>query len=331
MKKLNILLACAASFCFLQGKGQDFHLSQYDAAPLYLNPSLTGMYFGEEDDDFRINAGYRNQWGSIAQKPFTTAYLSYDMNMDRFGAGGFLINNRSGTGNLNSLSFFASGSYSVTNLSSPHKILTGLQLGLFHKSFDPTKFTYDSQYSESEGGFDSGLSSGETFERNSKLNFDANVGVYYRFLEEGKRVSPYFGFTIFHATRPNESFTVTKSKIPMRFLVNGGAQIKTGDNLVLEPVLLFMHQADAREINGGLRAWYEMKDSPYKLLAGFDYRVEDAMVFHLGIKYFSHLFRISYDHNFSYLNAYTKGRGGFELSLILMGSKGKPLIRSPKY
>ena len=74
-----------------------------------------------------------------------------------------------------------------------------------------------------------------------------------------------------------------------------------------------------------------MKDTPYSLLLGADYRVKDAVVFHTGIRYYNHIIRVSYDYNTSYLNTFTNGRGGLELSLILMGSKGQPIIRSPKF
>src|ERR1019366_1920087 len=62
---------------------QDFHLSQYDALPMFLNPAMTGMFDGE----YRVNAQYRTQWAAIATKPFTPSGISFDMPVKKFGMG----------------------------------------------------------------------------------------------------------------------------------------------------------------------------------------------------------------------------------------------------
>src|SRR5688500_13451418 len=90
-------------FMVLQKAGaQDYHLSQYDAAFQYMNPGMTGMGFGKGLGDYRINGDFRSQWRSVAAKPFTTIFLSYDMHhKHKWGVGGYLINNSGGAGRLN--------------------------------------------------------------------------------------------------------------------------------------------------------------------------------------------------------------------------------------
>ncbi|HHB79921.1 MAG TPA: type IX secretion system membrane protein PorP/SprF, partial [Saprospiraceae bacterium] len=40
---------------------QDAHFSQFAAAPLEINPAMSGIFNGK----FKANLNYRSQWGSI--------------------------------------------------------------------------------------------------------------------------------------------------------------------------------------------------------------------------------------------------------------------------
>ena len=84
---------------FLNGLsyGQDAHLSMYDAAPLFLNSALTGVVEG----DFRVHGQYRTQWKSVNYKPYTSALVSFDMPIKKWGFGIQLNNFRAGAGNFN--------------------------------------------------------------------------------------------------------------------------------------------------------------------------------------------------------------------------------------
>ena len=53
-------------------RSQDFHLSLYDAAPMFLNPALTGVV----DSKFRVHAQYKNQWKIVSFKPYNHSLIS---------------------------------------------------------------------------------------------------------------------------------------------------------------------------------------------------------------------------------------------------------------
>lgn len=328
MKK-TFITACLISAAGIAG-AQDFHLSQYDVATQYLNPAVTGMY-AREKGDYRIYSDYRSQWKAIGVKPFSTAYLAYDMpfhKWDRnFGLGAYLINNRTGSGHFNTLNFMVSAAYDIMNKSDgEHYLTTGLQMGIIYKSFNPDTYTYDIQYSYAEGGFDQSIASGENFSKTSLVKFDANYGIYYKYLDKDKKAHPFAGFSIQHLTRPNESFTAQKSRLPMRFNFYGGCDVQVDEKIKLVPKFLYMNSAKASEINLGMLMYYKIKETTYEALVGADYRHKDAVAIHAGIKQDQHVFRFSYDINTSYLNNFTGGRGAWELSLILTGEKGKPLF-----
>jgi type IX secretion system PorP/SprF family membrane protein len=311
----------------LQLKAQDFHLTQYDAFHLYLNPALTGN-FPDEDADYKISAVYRSQWRSLVKTPFTTYGISYDQPYKRFGLGAYILNNRSGAAKFNTLNFQLSGSYFITDPKrSPHLMNVGLQMGLFYKTFNPNNLLFESQYDYSSGSLNQDISSGENFDRTSIVKFDANIGVFYKYKEDSKKYAPFLGFSVFHLSRPSESFTADKNKVPMRFVVHAGCDFKVNEKLKITPTILYMNQAKASDLNIGVIGYYRIKDSKSDVLFGLNYRNKDAVMIQVGFKQNEqHTFRISYDINTSYLNNYTGSRGAIEFSLVLCGKKDKPLF-----
>ena len=326
IKTLTKQLGVLSIFFVQYASGQDFHLSQYDAAPQYLNPSLTGMYFGEKHD-YRLNVNYRSQWRSLSGKAFSTATMGFDMPYKRFGIGGFIINNRAGTGGFNTLNFLLSGAYDIMKEGNhKHNLSTGLQLGIFQKSYNSSSLLFDNQYSPSSGSFDPTISSGESFSSNSLLRFDANLGIFYRMKDENKKLNPYGGFSIYHITQPDESFTSLKNKMSMRFTLHGGVNIAVNEQIMVSPNMIYMSQARTSELNMGILSYYKLKDSEYDIMFGLSYRNKDAMIIHTGLKQGGNHYRISYDINTSYLNTFSRGRGGIEFSVIYTGTRK----RAPK-
>jgi type IX secretion system PorP/SprF family membrane protein len=328
MKSKYIILFVMPILLGVRLSAQDYHFSQYEAASMYLNPALTGMYMGEKGD-YKIANDFRTQWRSLGGKPFTTVYLGFDMPYEikgkKFGFGAYLINDRAGSSNFNTLNFMVSGAYNIIQNSEKHYLTTGLQMGVFNKSFNPNGFTYDSQYSSNSGTFDSNLSNDENFSTVNILRFDANMGIFYKYTDKQAKVHPFAGFSIYHVTEPSESFSGKTVRLPMRFVGNVGCDIPVNDRISITPKILYMYQAAATEIYGGATMYYKLKDN-FRVLFGLDYRNQDAFVAEIGFKQDEHIFRIGYDVNTSYLNNYTGGRGAFEISLVLTGFKGKPLI-----
>jgi hypothetical protein len=83
MKKIKLfgILMLFVSLVLANSTAQDFHLSMYDAGPLFLNPALTGVV----DAKWRLHAQYRNQWKSVAFKPYNTALISIDAPVKKLG------------------------------------------------------------------------------------------------------------------------------------------------------------------------------------------------------------------------------------------------------
>lgn len=92
-----------------------------------------------------------------------------------------------------------------------------------------------------------------------------------------------------------------------------------------------MFQGTATEYNEGILMYYKLATSGYDLVGGFDYRFRDASVFHIGFKKGMSMLRFSYDINTSTLANYSSGRGAWEVSLSILGLKGKSFSQSLFY
>ncbi|PCJ83674.1 MAG: hypothetical protein COA57_10810 [Flavobacteriales bacterium] len=310
------------SFLTFNSFSQDFHFSQYESSPQYLNPSMTGMF----DGDYRVITQFRSQWTAIVSKPFTNSALSFDMPMkNNIKAGAFILNNRAGAGNYNALTFVLSGAYDLSIKNSPHHIAGGLQAGIIHKSVDINKLYFESQYSNSNGGgFNTSLPSNETIAGQSILLPEINVGLLYYFSKADSRINPFLGGAAFHLTEPKETFYSADNKLPRRYVVHGGAKINISTKLQMTLHFLGMQQTNDREIVTSITGTYYLKGPEAFLLYGLNYRNKDAAIVHLGLKYGKLIYRISYDYNTSTLNAISNGRGGVELSIVYMMKQKVP-------
>lgn len=310
---LSFTLAVSASL-----KAQDFHLSQYDMAPLYYNPAQTGMYL-TGNEPFRIFGNYRSQWQKLQGKPYSSVSVAADVPLDQFGAGILIMDHISGTSNFGTLQVLASGAYRITSENSRNHFLTaGLQMGFFQKRFNSGNLLFENQYT-GDGGLNAALPSGESFDRMSITKFDANIGIFYKYIDKNERFDPSVGFSIYHLTMPNESFTGGKSKLPMRFNGTFACDIYAAKGLMITPNMLFMYQKRAQEINAGVMVDYQYSDSPYHLMGGASLRLKDAVVFHLGLRQGSSMFRLSYDLTTSRVKYFGGVRGAFEMGVVYTG------------
>jgi len=315
MKTSNIFLLalslCAASTL----RAQDGHLSQYDAAPVMLNPALTGMY---ENAEFRMACNVRSQWNSLASNFLTTAF-GYDLSMQRRFGAGLYLNNYNMAGIMNNFQLGLAGAYNVSDPKANHTLSTGVHLGLMYKKVNDQNLLWDSQYSD--GYFNSDLPSGETMQRGARLMPDVSVGLAYRSTNPRKSVNPFVNAALFHVTMPDESiYRTAKSKMPIRYSANGGVRVKVSDGLILIPQGLYMRQGNDQQIHAGMMGEFAIGGSVYSAICGASYRVRDAIVAHVGLKHKNSGYRFSYDVNTSPLRSYSRSNGAFEFSIIYYGT-----------
>lgn len=319
MKKL---LFAFALLSFAEVKAQDFHMSMYDAAPMYLNPAMTGLF----DGNWRVHAQYRNQWKAINFKPYNSALVSFDVPYKKWGFGIQIANYRAGIGNFNVFQALLSSAYTVSlGKKRFHNLSFGIQGGVTNKSVQYQLLSYDNQYTtQNGGGFNTSIASGENFQTQSKFTPVLNFGMLYYFSKQKSRINPFIGASIFNLLQPNESFFGNTSRLPMRLYIHTGIRINITELVYIIPKVLIMQQKNFSEQTFALDAGYYLKGSDLYLLAGAIYRTKDAFVLSLGVKKSNVTAKIAYDVNTSSLTNTSSGRGAFEISVTYVHQKKKP-------
>ncbi len=306
------------SFAFSIGNAsaQDFHLSMYDAAPLFLNPAMTGVFDGK----WRLHGQFRTQWKSVNYKPYTTGLISFDMPVGKWGLGLQVTNFRAGAGNYNTIEGLASAAYTIPLTQNKyHNLSFGAQAGARQKSIEYQLLSFNNQYTTSGGGgFETELSTGENFGAQSRILPVTNVGAMYYYARQQSLLNPFIGVSAFNLLTPNETFFNRESRLPIRYYVHAGTRINITELFYILPKVLIMHQKTFNEQTFALDAGYFMKGPELYLLAGVVYRNGDAAVISLGARMDNFIVKLGYDVNVSTLSTASTGRGGFEISFTYM-------------
>lgn len=200
-------LAVGALFLLSDARAQDPQLSQFYAAPMYLNPALTGNTHQD-----RLGLNYRLQWPGIGPG-YKTYAVAYDHNspLMNSGIGGMVMHDRAGT---LSLSFTqASLSYSYEGRINRSKAVRGgLRLGYTMRTFDQGNVLFADQVIR-----DMAPTSIEPFVMQNISYFDFSVGFLY--------YSEQFwgGFSVNHINEPQQTlYEDGDAPLPMRTSVHLG-------------------------------------------------------------------------------------------------------------
>ncbi len=328
MIRKNILTAAGltalVAFTTAKAFAQDIHFTQFDAAPLTINPAFTGGFNGT----VRAAGIYRDQWRSVTI-PFVTysfsvdAPLVHELSGDDYLAGGLqFYNDKAGDGNLSNTSILGSVAYHKFlggGTTEPNKALSvGFQGGYTSKSLDISKLYFGDEFAD--GYFKQGIGAEQL---NNKVHYwTVNAGISF----SGK-ASDRFAYTLGvganNLNQPQESFERKKNSevgLGLRYTGQLGAIIMASDRLSLRPAVLYQSQATAAEIVLGNEFNYaignpEFRDVSTSVFAGVYYRNSDAIMFTGGLEFKGFRFGLSYDYNTSSLKDASNGNGGFEISL----------------
>jgi len=318
-------LAVALAFT-MQGaqdvQAQDVHFTQFNAAPLIVNPAFTGNFSGK----MRASAIYRDQWRSVTV-PFKTIAISVDAPIvndlttdDYLAAGIQLYNDKAGDAGLSNLSAMASLSYTKFLGAATNSALSvGFQGGYTQKSFDLTKLYFDDQFVD--GTFEPGST---TNILNNKVDyFLFNAGIAWA-QSAGKNFSYAIGLGANNLNQPRETFDRKKDLadvgLGMRYNAQVGAIAYVSEKLSLRPAFLYQQQANATEMIAGNEFHLIVGDPEFRafttaVFAGAYYRFDDAAMITAGLEFKGFRLGLAYDYTVSTLKNNAKSTGGFELAL----------------
>ncbi|TAF67366.1 MAG: type IX secretion system membrane protein PorP/SprF [Cytophagales bacterium] len=330
MKTLYIvslhIIAIFLSFAPKAVQAQDPQYSQFYAAPLYINPALTGTAY-----EPRVILNYRKQWPNL-ETVFTTYSTSFDTYLSRINGGLGIIFTRdvATAGKFTSMDIGLQYAQEVY-LSSRWALRAGVQASYVMRTAEFAGLVFGDQYNTITQNFSNptaeALSNGFQY-------FNLSSGI---FLYDD---SQWIGFAVHNLTRPSQQFLDgTTDRLPMRFTLQLGKKIPivdetqwrqreqgTAKEISFTPALLYKHQGGSDQLDLGLYFTY----SPF--VVGLWYRGiplkqinqnvinNESLIGLVGATYNNISIGYSYDLTISRLGI---GSGGaHEVSLIMTFPQG---------
>ena len=315
-------------FCFTTLFGQDFHFSQFNAVPFWLNPSLIGV-----NDGMDAGAIYRTQDKGI-NNPYNTygafaniTLLKKRESSSHFGLGiGFIQDNNKNIQYTSSLAALAL-SYHL-KINKINLISVGIQPFFFQKSTNFNTLKWGDQYDGAN--FNSNLPNGESANFTKLNKVDGAFGLNYQFAKGAHNSITdsekkwQVGFSMFHLPGVRNSFYGSTETIYSRYTFNVAYTYKPENSkLGINPVFFFQKQGPSTETIFGCNAFLILQESSSRtnniksasFTAGLMYRVKDAIIVTAGINLSNYTFSLGYDINLSPLTTSTKSFGAIEIVL----------------
>lgn len=340
----------AVVFISLSGMAQqDYHFSQFFAAPITYNPANAGAF----ESDLRAMLNYRSQYGSLSDDPFTTigfavdaplklSESAYDQNF--LGVGLSVVNDKAGALDFNTLNMVGNVAYAIDlggNDAYPHFVSMGLQIGLIQRSIDLAEGSWENQWTGI--GFNQGLASGENVTGTiSESNIDLGAGItYYRAFQNETRV--LLGASVLHANAPQVDILGSDEALMRKYVAHASLSVSPENSQVTYlPNLFVMFQGPNHIIDIGSEIEFSMWDrtkftdfrNNLSMNLGAYYRYKDAIYFIGRVNYYDFSFGVSYDFTASSLAEVNNGQGGVELVVTYRkrftgpGTNRQKLIRS---
>jgi len=323
-----IFIGVSILWLSLPSYGQDASFAQFFANQLYLNPAYAGNPKYQ-----RASVVYRNQW-LTRQSP----YMTYGVNYDRFfidqnsGLGVNLINDMQALGALNWLTLDVMYSYNV-RVAYNAQIRGGIQAGGILKSQSTRNLIFPDMVDPSTGQ----VVGNPGYSGTSRVMPDFAVGVL------GEWDIFYGGIAVHHLLEPIDSrIDDNTTKLPRKYTVHFGSDINLykryliRKSLILSPNLIYMQQANFKQLNLGVYLSY------LNIVGGFWLRnsfgvTNSTFVFMAGYHDVSYSFAYSYD--FSILRGGFRGLNtsshevtfGVNLEYKKRSRKRVHTIKSPKF
>ena len=311
--------------------GQDIHFSQADLSPINLNPSLTGLF----DAEYRFHANERTQWRSVTV-PYKTFSASFDMAIRKLkipgmlGAGLLFNTDKAGDGDFgtNQIKLAAAWHYRFkndTNLT----LSIGFDAAYNQHSINYSKFYFGSQYNGFS--YDPNLSTNENFPNHNMSYFDGSIGATLNYKYENLPIE--FGIAWHHLNKPEQSFfEETIVELDRKFDLHAATKYDVNNKTSLLPTIFWFRQGRFNELNMGGLIQRKLNSVAFRsIYLGGWFRWSDAAILCFAFDYQNFRVGVSYDINVSSLQVASNGRGGLELSIRYIFSKGDKMLIPGKH
>ena len=251
-------------------RAQDIHFTQYNMAPVALNPAFTGAFNGT----FRIGAIYRTQWFNVdGFNSFKTPDLYIDAPIikgfrdnDWVGVGLNIFQDEAGALELTFGSFLGSVAYHLgLNKDASSTLTLGVQGGFVSRSLaNATGVDFEDDMETLDNAM------------NGINYFDLNAGVVFR-SPLGANSLFEAGFAAFHLTGPDYGLQQGNDKLPLRYDIHARLKNYLTDAFTITPSILYKGMNAQNELSVQALAGFQIdKEKELDLNMGLGYRITDA-------------------------------------------------------
>ncbi len=322
-----ILIFCMLSFYFV-GSSQDMQFTQFNAAPLYLNPAFTGSTI-----EHRIATSYRNQWTAIPGH-FVNYVFSYDYNLAEFNSGVGLLfaKEQSGTGKMGNTEIGLLYSYHF-KINNKLFIQPGIKFNYVSRGVDFSKLIFNDQLASGGNG---PTSDDIALDNVNYIDISSGVLVYSEKF--------WYGMAFNHLNEPNQSLMNEDSPLFLKFSAHGGYKftLAEGGRKTLNTSYLnvaFNYKAQQKFDQLDLGMYYTREPFVFglwyrglPLIKSYEGILNnDAFAIILGYKVIDYNLNIGYSYDITISRLATNSAGSHEISLIYEVASKKKKRRGKRF
>lgn len=334
---------------------QDTHFTQFYAAPLTLNPALTGVFDGK----YRFSMVYRDQWRKTLEQPYKTFAAGLDLRFpldakrkykDAASVGLMFFSDNVPGVDFSTNQIGLSGAFHKSLSTANNQYLSlGAQINLAQRSVNYEDLTFNDQFDGTTGFTDP---SGELLPSNNFAFSDYAVGLNYSYSPK-RGIGLFVGAALHHILEPQVSFYYDRdrqldnpaqfgdSKLFRKISGQLSLRVPVSEKVDLLPRAIIAIQGPHTEINAGTNVRFGLgafsksafhiggwlrpvtsEDSSFDL---------DAVVVMAGFEFNNFLLGFSYDATLNDLATARQGQGAFEISIAYLGEYENETILCPKF
>ena len=314
----------------LSAMAQDFHYSQFYAAPLYLNPALTGS-----TELSRVGLNYRKQWPGL-EHDFNSYSAYFDhYSFDLRSGIGVAVNSFQETNmNVNTSDVSLFYSYNL-QIAESWNFRMGTQASIVQRSADLDNLIFGDQVDL----FNRTITSGTI---DNVPDFDPYSYLDISFGALLNNENFWVGSSFHHVNQPNISFYPDDEfgYLPVKWSVHGGANFPLGANQYFgskfdnqaSVLVNYKKQGPFQQFDFGTQLLYR------SVISGLSYRGipglrgmpnQDSIIFMLGLKLETGVV-IGYSYDFMISNIGIQTKGAHEVSIRYQFLMGDPRYRNQR-
>ena len=325
MRKFVFLLILIISI--IDVRAQLLNRSMFYSAPTFYNPAMAAFSGGK----YTFSTSERTQWKSLGAD-FKTSYFTLGKTIVYTRQGhiaglefSYLQDNAGGLKTSTSVLTFAPDLvFSVGDMQSRFRV--GISAGMISRSFDPSTFTYENQFTGT--GFSPSLESGESFTTYKRTVPLFSFGFLYYSLPKSlarRQMNPFLGMAFDNVVKTEDSFykDAYNYQHSTRFVVHGGLRFDNRFAIEVTPLFTYMRESTTDELTYGVNVKYNFpdftstgfKDSKRSLTLGVLQRSNAGLICYLGVDILNMMIGFGYDINSAGLRTGTAPSEAFEVSL----------------